>query len=103
MWSDSSDDGGGRYRSDGGRHRATWNTEDPDSLPSTVVNAVAEAKGVDGLALSEVLNDVVDPDALVRVVGSSPAEPVTVEFTLAGRPVTVDSDGTVVVEPAESE
>jgi hypothetical protein len=94
MGSDRNDDG------DGGPIRTTWDPDDPDSLTGTVVNAVAEARGVDGMELSELLNDVLDPDALARVLASGTGT-VTVTFTLDGQSVTVDSDGTVIVEPRE--
>ncbi len=84
---------------DGGPYRATWNPEDPDSLTGTIVTTVAEARGVDGMELSELLSDVLDPDALARVLASGSGT-VTVTFTLDEQSVTVDADGTVVVEPA---
>ncbi|WP_424018200.1 HalOD1 output domain-containing protein [Halorientalis pallida] len=84
---------------DGGPFRATWNPEDPDSLTGAIVNTVAEARGVDGMELSELLNDVLDPDALARVLASGSGT-VTVTFTLDGQSVTVDSEGAVIVEPA---
>ncbi|SDF55428.1 HalOD1 output domain-containing protein [Halorientalis regularis] len=95
MGSDRNDDGG----EEGGRFRATWNPDDPDSLTDTIVNTVAEARGVDGMELSELLNDVLDPDALARVLASGSGT-VTVTFTLDGQSVTVDSEGSVIVEPA---
>ncbi|RXK51570.1 HalOD1 output domain-containing protein [Halorientalis pallida] len=92
MGSDRNDDEGGRFR-------ATWDPDDPDSLTGTIVDTVAEARGVDGMELSELLSDVLDPDALARVLASGSGT-VTVSFTLDGQSVTVDSDGTVLVDPA---
>jgi hypothetical protein len=96
MGSDRNDDGG----DGGGPWWATWDPDDPDSLTGTVVATVADSRGVDGMELSELLSDVLDPDALARVL-SSGSGTVTVTFTLDGRDVTVDSAGTVVVESTE--
>jgi len=90
----------GSDRNDGeddGPFRATWDPDDPDSLTGAIVDTVADARGVDGMELSELLNDVLDPDALARVLASGSGT-VTVTFTLDGQDVTVDSDGTVLVE-----
>jgi hypothetical protein len=89
----------GTDEDDGGPIRTTWDPEDPDSLTGAVVNTVAEARGVEGMELSELLNDVLDPDALARVLASGTST-VTVTFTLDGQDVTVDSDGTILVDPS---
>ncbi|AQL44564.1 hypothetical protein BV210_14015 [Halorientalis sp. IM1011] len=68
-------------------------------MTGAVVNTVAEARGVEGMELSELLNDVLDPDALARVLASGTGT-VTVTFTLDGQDVTVDSDGTILVDPS---
>ena len=90
---------GGSHSDGGGSFRTTWNPERPDSLTNAVVTAVAEARGIDRMEVPEPLGDVLDADALVRVlVSGSGSETVTVDFTLGGQAVTVDSDGAVVVE-----
>lgn len=72
-----------------------------ESICTTVVTAVAEAKGVDPMDLNHRLNDVVDPDALERIF-QKPAQgqPRTigeVNFTLADCEVTVAATGQVTV------
>lgn len=68
-----------------------------DSAPVSVrvAEALADAVGIDPVALEPPLNDVVDPEALDALVASD-AE-ARVEFTYHGRCVTVRADGTVVV------
>lgn len=77
-----------------------------DTPTVTIVEAVAEANGVDPLELDVRLHDVVDTDALARLfeprrttVGSLPVE---VTFSMAGCDVSVSSDGMVTVEPIEA-
>lgn len=75
-----------------------------DRLSETVVNAVADAKGVDPMALDERLYDVVDPDGLERLFRHTADGPRTdgnVSFTLAGCSVVVHSSGRVVAVPEE--
>ena len=63
-----------------------------------VIEAVAEARGVDPLDLPP-LYDVIDPDALNRLFNSDspgrPNGPGRVTFTLSGCEVVVESDGEV--------
>jgi hypothetical protein len=72
-------------------------------LSTTVVHALAEAMGVDVTATEFRLYDVVDPDALDRLVGrrerrgSGPGGHVA--FQVEGYRVTVYSDGRIVVTP----
>lgn len=83
--------------------RATWEREDPDTITSSVVRAVAEAAGFEPMGLPQPLHDVVDPDALSRMLGSSRGDgTVTVTFELAGQSVTVSDDGEITVVPADS-
>lgn len=79
------------------RHAAT------DELCLTVVNAVADAKGIDPMDLEESLHDVIDPDALEdlfepRYTGA-PRQDVRVSFSMAGLSVVVNADRRVVVSP----
>jgi len=72
-------------------------------ISETVVNTVAEAKGVDPLDL-EPLYSAVDPDALNRLFRPTPGTPSTtreLQFSLAGCLVVVHGDGEVVVTPPE--
>lgn len=64
------------------------------SICETVVNAVADAKGVDPLELDPPLYDAIDPDALERF---ATAHGTSVAFTLAGYQVTVHESDRVVV------
>lgn len=73
------------------------------NVSMTVIETVAEAKGVDTLDL-EPLYDVVDPDALdafVRPSGASTPATTEVSFSMDGCDVVVQGDGEVVVTPPE--
>jgi len=65
-----------------------------------IVEAVAAEAGADPLALSPPLYDVVDTEALGRLVASG--ADITVEFDYAGYIVTVDGDGAVTVDGSET-
>ncbi|WP_224450313.1 HalOD1 output domain-containing protein [Haloprofundus salilacus] len=75
-----------------------------DEISTTVVMAVADAKGVDPLEL-EPIYSVIDPDALNRVfqptVGSA-RDSLELQFSMAGCDVVVRGDGEVVVTPPKS-
>lgn len=72
-----------------------------DPRPSTtVVEAVADRKGIEPDALSARLADVIDPDALDKLMASGPTE-TTVLFCFLGTLVTVTGGGHVTL--AESE
>lgn len=71
---------------------------DGESASRTVLRAVASAKDVVPTDIDRNLYDVVDPDALNRLVGSG--QHLEVRFTFAGCTVEVDGGGTVVVEPS---
>jgi len=64
-----------------------------------IVEAVASEAGVDPLALSPPLYDVVDTDALHRLIATGTN--VSVGFDYAGYAVAVDGDGAVTVEGDE--
>lgn len=79
-----------------------------ESMSQTVVAAVAEAKGVDPVELTERLYDCVDPDALDRLFDTGGRDAAgTVVFSMAGCKVRVESDRAVVVaqsgDPTASE
>lgn len=65
-----------------------------------VVSAVARATNTDPLSLEPRLCDVVDPDALERVVESEAVSAVTFDYD--GHTVVVDGDGTVTVDETPS-
>lgn len=64
------------------------------TICETVVNTVADAKGVDPLDLEPPLYEAIDPDALERIVTAHDS---SVEFTMAGYRVTVHGSDRVVV------
>lgn len=67
-------------------------TDDPEPAVQ-VVERVADAEGVDPVALDR-LNDVVDPDALNRLVSQGPGA-VQIEFEYEGWRVIVSGDGRI--------
>lgn len=67
-----------------------------DSVVLNVVEAVANAAGTDPMRLEPPLNEVVDPDALERLVEGDALARVSFEYD--GRTVAVDGDGTVTVD-----
>lgn len=86
-------------------HSAVERDASNDELCLTVVNAVADAKGVDPLDLEESLHDVIDPDALEDLFAPRfagvPRFDGRVSFTMADCTVVVESGGRVVVSPPE--
>lgn len=71
------------------------------SNSQSVVEAVAEAKGVDPMELSPPLYDVIDPEALDQVFAPTSMEgrmEGQVTFSYNGYEVTVFGDGSVAVE-----
>lgn len=67
-----------------------------------VVEAVATATGSDALSLEPPLNEVVDPEALERVLDGDSVTRVTFEY--GGYRVVVDGDGRVTLaDPAETD
>lgn len=75
--------------------------DDDDSLTEALVLAVADANGVDPLALDP-LYDEVDLEALERLVrrGEGASTDVRATFTVHGCDVTVAADGTLTVSAA---
>lgn len=64
-----------------------------------IVTQIAATEGVAPAELRPPLHDVVDPDALERLVESS-GDDVSITFTYRGHRVRVDGDGTVDVTAA---
>ena len=78
----------------------------PDSqapLSAVVVQAVADAEGVDPIELQRPLYEAIDPDALDALFGGSDPDATTlpgrVEFAYHGYTVVARSDGTVLIQP----
>jgi CBS domain-containing protein len=63
-----------------------------------IVDAVAEAEGVEPVTLDPPLAEVVDPDAVKRLVGNSTASDLEVRFAYRGHDVVVDESGRVQVD-----
>ncbi len=72
-------------------------------LSRSVVEAVAEAEGVQPAKLHPPLYEVIDPDALERVFHTSSGRRMdgSVVFEYRGYEVTVYSDGTVTLDASE--
>jgi hypothetical protein len=74
----------------------------PETIDYRIVEAVADAKGVEPLDLNERLYDIVDPDAIAKlfVGGARSGAPVQgeISFVLDDCVVTVAHDMTVAVE-----
>lgn len=83
--------------SDGGATEGSDHGTDP-TLPTSlrVVEAVADREGEDPIELSEPLYEVVDPDALDRLVQGADDE-LTLSFGYYGYRITVHGDGEIVV------
>lgn len=76
---------------------------DCESLCEEIVSAVARAEGVDPLAVSPQLYDVIDPDSLEKLFGHSPDETdVTVSFRYGDWCVTIDSGNVTVTDDPEA-
>lgn len=74
-----------------------------DSVAMRVLDEVADARGVDPIALSPPLGSVIDPDALDTIVHTNGNSDVAVEFTYAGCAVSVTSDEVVVHQGVDPE
>ncbi len=79
-------------------HRFRYDDTDTQSLCVSVIRAVAEVAAVDPLALQPRLYDVIDPDALEKLVGTPIRDgTVAVTFRLSQYEVTVTQCGTITV------
>lgn len=72
----------------------TDNRPNDESVAMTVVDAVAEAEGVDATALTPPLGEVIDTDALEKLVRESDTE-TAVEFEYRGWLIEVQASGDV--------
>ncbi|WP_136716199.1 HalOD1 output domain-containing protein [Halorientalis salina] len=96
---DPESDGAADTGGDDDVRRTTWELTEPETIPSAVVRAVSAETGTDPLAMPEPLNDVIDADALIALLGSGPGDgSVSVTFELAGQVVTVTDDGFITVQ-----
>jgi hypothetical protein len=77
--------------------RSTATTEDSEFPASAVVDAVAERKGVDTTDLPP-LYDSIGPDILEIVDRASDESGQTVTFEYYGYTITLDADGTIIVD-----
>lgn len=79
-------------------HRFTYDFSDRQSVAVSVIRAVAAVADVDPLSLRPRLYDVLDPDALEKLVGkAAPESDVKIVFTLGLYEVTVTRRGTICV------
>lgn len=76
-----------------------FESTDCESLCEEIVSAVAKAEGVDPLAVSPQLYDVIDPDSLEKLFERSPADSdVTVSFTYGNWTVQIDNNNVIVTD-----
>ncbi len=76
---------------------------DCESLCEEIVSAVARAEGVDPLAVSPQLYDVIDPDSLEKLFEQSSADTgLTVSFRYGDWCVTIDSGNVTVTDDTEA-
>lgn len=72
-----------------------------DDVINEIVNRIAEVEDADPLKLTPPLYEVIDPDALGRILGPTPTAgrmDGQVTFSYKGYEVVVDGDGSVSVE-----
>lgn len=81
---------------DSQRHRFTYHESTDQSIGVSIIHAVASVSGVDPLSLQPRLYDVVDPDALERLLSSASSE-VQITFRFGIYEVTVTGDGSIFV------
>jgi len=90
----SVDDGGGRIQT------FSYDASEPQSVTVRIIQAVASVADVDALSLQPRLYDVIDPDALERLIrGGHPESVVEVSFEFGPYLVTVTNDSTLRVQP----
>ncbi|QLH77772.1 hypothetical protein HZS55_10860 [Halosimplex rubrum] len=84
-------------------HSSAADREEGADLSIAVVEAIAEAKGVEPTEMGSTLYDAVDPDALDRLFPGQESDGVTgrVVFELGAHEVTVQSNGDVLVRQTD--
>ncbi|WP_324760883.1 HalOD1 output domain-containing protein [Haloarcula sp. GH36] len=65
---------------------------------SQIVDAVAEAEGVEPVALDPPLAKIVDPDALETLIEDSATSNLEIQFAYRGHDIVVDDSGRVQVD-----
>jgi len=86
------------------KQRFRYERPDSQSVGLAVVQAVASVADVDALSLQPRLYDVIDPDALERLMDSgTPDNMVEVSFELGHYIVTVANDKTLIVQSSDPE
>lgn len=73
-----------------------------DSVASDIIEAIAEAKGVDPEAVDFVLHDYLDPEAL-SLLADHDNSIWMLTFNVPGHEVTVTSDGDILVDKQQLE
>jgi len=72
--------------------------KNPENPIPQIVDAVAEAEGVEPVTLDPQLAEVVDPDAVTRLVEDSTTSALDVRFAYRGHDVVIDNSGRVQVD-----
>ncbi len=65
---------------------------------SQIIDAVAEAEGVEPVALDPPLAEFVDPDALETLIEDSATSTLEIQFAYRGHDIVVDDSGRVQVD-----
>ncbi len=82
--------------------RFSYDRSDPQSIGPAIIQAVASVAAVDALSLQPRLYDVIDPDALERLVGDKQSESVVqVTFEFGEYIVTVTNNSELLVRSAD--
>lgn len=84
-------------------NRVTRRIDSDEPASTSVVEAVATAKGVDPVDLEDCLYDYIDPSALDTLIGAGdrPDPDLCLSFTMADCYVTLDGRGLLVVTAAD--
>jgi hypothetical protein len=80
-----------------GVYRTEYEPATHDSVSAAVADAVAAAKDIDPITGQFCLHDHLDPDALETLLASRETD-LSLTFTIDAHRVTVDADGTVLIE-----
>jgi len=81
------------------RHTFSYDRSEPHSVGVAIIRAVASVSDVDALSLEPRLYDVIDPDALERLLSGGQADGmVQISFEFGQHLVTVTNNGKLVVQ-----
>ena len=84
--------------------RFRYDTSEPQSVGPAIIQAVASVADVDALSLQPRLYDVIDPEALEKLLSEEhPDSLIEVSFEFGAYLVTVTNDGTLTVQPLSVE